>query len=150
MEWFSSAVRFTKSVPSAMFPGDLMIVLTPDRRDNIESEEDLLAALEEHRDYGYAQFVLIGDDGAYLSAVGESFGPYSLEWFPAEPAGRHLKTSGELKIQEVTAAMLDFFHGGDGWRESLMWKDVQDEAQPLPARLLEALRKAVGHFRDRG
>lgn len=103
-----------------------MTVLTLDRKD-IRTEKELIAEFEAHRDRGYAQFVLISDQGAYLSAIGEGFGPYLIEWFPAERTGTHLRASEELKSQEVMVALLDFFRGGSAWRESFNWHEAEDE-----------------------
>jgi hypothetical protein len=120
-----------------------MLVLTPDRA-WVATEEELTAAFQEHRDHGYRCFQLHRDDGAYLSAIGEGFGPYTLEWFPAEKTGTHLRVAEELKSQEVLAAMLDYLHGGSSWRKSSTWQEVGDEKPPWLARLLGRLFRAKG------
>jgi hypothetical protein len=126
-----------------------MIVLTPDRRD-VTTERDLIAEWERHRDHGYRQFVLISDEGAYLSAVGEGFGPYSLKWFPSAKSGTHLNASEELKSEEVMDALLGSFRVGPSWRGSLTWQAVEDEKAPLSARFLEALSGLLRPGRDGG
>jgi hypothetical protein len=125
-----------------------MTVLTPDRVE-VRTEEELIARFQAHRDHGYAQFVLIGDKGAYLSAIGEGFGPYTIEWFPAQATGTHLRAAEEFKSAEVMAALLDFFRGGAAWREIATWHEVEDERPPLPARLMEGLHEMLGGHRRR-
>jgi hypothetical protein len=102
----------------------------------VSTEKELTALFEEHKDGGDRCIQLHGDDGAYLSAVGEGFGPYVLEWFPCEPTGTHLRAAEELKSREVLDALLDFLRGNSAWRESYIWHEVEDEKPPWPARLL--------------
>jgi hypothetical protein len=116
-----------------------MIVLTPDRKE-VHTEQDLIAEFEAHRAHGYRQFVLINEDGARLSAVGEGFGPYTLERFPSKRTGTHLKAIGEFKSSEVMVALLDFVRGGETWGESFTWCELRDERPPLPARIWEGCR----------
>lgn len=113
-----------------------MFVLTSAGRKTVSNEKDLTAEFEEHRDHGDRCIQLHRDDGAYLSAVGEGFGPYTLEWFPPEATGAHLRVVEELKSQEVLGALLDFLRGGSAWRESHAWQEAEDERPPLLARLL--------------
>ena len=113
-----------------------MFVLTADGKTTVPTEKELTAVFEEHRDHGYRCIQLHGDDGAYLSAVGEGFGPYVLEWFPREPTGTHLRAAEELKSREVLDALLDLLRGGLAWRESRTWHEVEDEEPPWTARLL--------------
>ncbi len=122
-----------------------MIVLTPDRKE-VFTEQELIAEFEAHRDHGYRQFVLIRDDGAWFSAVGEGFGPYTIERFPAKPTGNHLKATGEFKSSEVMDALLDFVRGGESLGESFHWSEVQDERPSLLSRIRESLlRKGQVH-----
>jgi hypothetical protein len=116
-----------------------MFILTADGRETVSTEKEFTEAFEKHRDHGYACIQLHGDDGAYLSAVGEGFGPYVLEWFPGEPTGRHLRASEELKSLEILEKFLGFLRGGTAWRVSLTWHEVEDEKPPLTARLLGGL-----------
>jgi hypothetical protein len=118
--------------------GFVMFILTPDRK-TVSTQKELTARFEEHRDHGYRCFQLHGDDGAYLSAIGEGFGPYILEWFPRETVGIHLRVAEELKSQEVLDALLDFLSGGSAWRESYAWHEVEDEKPPWLARFLGRL-----------
>ena len=111
-----------------------MIVLTPDRTE-VRTEAELIAGFEAHRDHGYRQFVLISDDGAWLSAVGEGFGPYTIERLPSKRTEAHLRATGEFKSSEVVVALLDFFRGGESLGRSFTWYEVRDERPPLPARL---------------
>lgn len=115
-----------------------MIVLTPDRKE-VLTEQELIAEFEAHRDHGYRQFVLIRDDGARVSAVGEGFGPYTIERFPAKPTGTHLKATGEFKSAEVMAALLDFVRGGESLGEPSLWSQVRDERPSLLSRIRESL-----------
>ena len=78
-----------------------MFVLTPADRKTVSTEREFTVAFEEHRDHGDRCFQLHRDDGAHLSAIGEGFGPYTLEWFPPEKTGTHLRVAEELKSQEV-------------------------------------------------
>lgn len=120
-----------------------MFVLTPDRK-TVSTEKELRGAFEEHRDHGHSRCIqLHGDDGAYLSAIGEGFGPYLLEYFPREKTGVHLRATEELKSQEVLDALLDFLDGSSAWRESRAWHEVEDERPPWLARFLGRL------FRER-
>src|SRR6476620_1026933 len=112
-----------------------MFILTPDRN-SVSTEKELTAAFEEHRDHGYGCFQLHGDDGTYVSAIGEGFGPYLLAWFPQEKTGTHLRVADELKSQEVLTTLLGFLRGGSAWRESHTWHEVEDERPPWLARLL--------------
>jgi hypothetical protein len=113
-----------------------MFVLTPDRNTVISTEKELTVAFEEHRDHGDRCFQLHGDDGAYLSAIGEGFGPYILEWFPRERTGTHQRVAEELKSQEMLVALLNFLRGGSVWRESHTWHEVEDERPALLERVL--------------
>ena len=113
-----------------------MFVLTSDRKTVVSTEKELTVAFEEHRDHGDRCFQLHGDDGAYLSAIGEGFGPYTLEWFPREKTGTHPRVAEELKSQEVLEALLDLLRGGSAWRESHTWNEVEDERPPWSARVL--------------
>jgi hypothetical protein len=114
-----------------------MFVLTSDGRTTVSSEKELTVAFEEHRDHGHDSCIqLYNDDGEYLSAIGEGFGPYILEWFPREKTGIHLRVAEELKSQEVLEALLSFLRGGSAWRESHTWHEVEDERPPWSARLL--------------
>jgi hypothetical protein len=119
-----------------------MFVVTPDRK-SVVTETELTQVFQEHRDHGNSRCIqLYLDDGAScLSAVGEGFGPYILEWFPIESGttGTHHKTTEELKAQEVLDAFLDFFAQGSAWRESYSWIEVENEKPPWPARLLGRL-----------
>ncbi len=74
-----------------------MFVLTADGKTTVPTEKELTVAFEEHRDHGDRCFQLHGDDGAYLSAIGEGFGPYTLEWFPREKTGTHPRAAEPLK-----------------------------------------------------
>src|SRR4051812_29418055 len=96
------------------------------------TEAQLLAAFEDDRARGEG-LILEADDGSMLVAAGEGFGPYSLEFFPAERVGTHLKACDELKKDEVRAAMLDYVRGGSTWRESRAWREVLDEMGGLAA-----------------
>ena len=90
------------------------------------TEEDLLAAFAD--DEARGEYIILSDeDGSLLQAVGEGFGPYTLEFFPGERSGTHLKVCDELKRQEVRDAMLDYLRGGSAWRESHPWREVEDE-----------------------
>jgi hypothetical protein len=113
-----------------------MFVLTPADRKTVSTEKEITVAFVEHRDHGDRCFQLHRDDGAYLSAIGEGFGPYTLEWFPGEKIGTHLRVAEELKSQEVLGALLDFLRGGSAWRESHTWHEVEDEQPPWSARFL--------------
>ncbi|QEH35864.1 hypothetical protein OJF2_44210 [Aquisphaera giovannonii] len=115
-----------------------MIVLKPDRKE-VATEKELAAEFQRHCDDGYRQFVLVSDEGAYLSAIGEGFGPYTLEWFPGTRAGSHLRACEDLKSREVMEALLGFFREGPSWRGSLAWEETEDEPSPLPARWMESL-----------
>src|SRR4051794_32918721 len=68
-----------RGMTSSAYSGEVlpMFILTPDRK-SISTEKELTAAFEEHRDHGYGCFQLHGDDGTYVSAIGEGFGPYLL------------------------------------------------------------------------
>jgi hypothetical protein len=120
-----------------------MFILTPDRK-SVATEKDLTVAFEEHRDHGYRCFQLHVDDGESLSAIGEGFGPYLLEWFPREKTGTHLRVAEELKSQEVLAALLDFLRGGSAWRETHTWHEVEDERPPWLARLVDRFFRKPG------
>lgn len=113
-----------------------MIALTPERKE-VRSEDELIAGFRAHRDCGYGQFVLISDDGAWLSAVGEGFGPYTIERYPSRRTGTHLRAAGEFKSSEVEAVLLAFFRGGETLDESFTWYEDKDERPPLPARIWE-------------
>ena len=115
-----------------------MYVLTPDRK-SVSTEQELSVVFEEHREHGYAQLVLVSDEGDFLSALGEGFGPYTLEWFPAEPTGTHLRVTEELKSQEVLETLLAFLRGGTAWRESHSWQETEDEQAPWLSRFLGQL-----------
>jgi hypothetical protein len=116
-----------------------MFVLTPDRK-TVSTANEFTVAFQEHRDHGQSScFQLHGDDGAYLSALGEGFGPYTLEYFPREKTGLHLRAVEELKHQEVLDALLDFLGGGSAWRESHTWHEMEDEKPPWLARYLSRL-----------
>ena len=80
------------------------------------TEEDLLAAFADDEARGEYIF-LVNEDGSLLQAVGEGFGPYTLEYFPSERSGTHLRACDELKKQEVRDAMLDYLRGGSAWRD---------------------------------
>jgi hypothetical protein len=55
------------------------------------TEKELTVVFEEHRDHGQSRCIpLRGDDGTYLSAIGEGFGPYIPEWLSRETAGIRL------------------------------------------------------------
>jgi hypothetical protein len=113
-----------------------MLVLTADLKTTVATEKELTVAFEEHRDHGQSCGILLcDDDGAYLSATGEGFGPYILEWFPAEKTGVHLRVAEELKSREVLDAFLEFLRGGSAWREAHIWHEVEDEAPPWSARV---------------
>src|SRR5689334_7743473 len=102
-----------------------MFVLTSDGRTTVSSEKEFTVALEEHRDHGHDSCIqLHNDDGEYLSAIGEGFGPYLLEWFPRETTGIHRRVAEELKSQEVLEVFLSFLRGGSAWRESHTWQEV--------------------------
>jgi hypothetical protein len=75
------------------------------------------------------------EDGSLLVATGEGFGPYTLEHFPSERSGTHLRACDEFKKGEVQAAMLDDLRGGTAWRESYSWREVEDEKGGLVAAL---------------
>jgi hypothetical protein len=124
-----------------------MIVLTPDRKEEVRTEQELVAEFEAHRDHGYAQFILMDDGGAYLSAIGEGFGPYTIEWFPTHMTGTHLRATGEFKSSEVMAVLLEIFRGSVVWSDSFGCHEVENERPPLPARLLESLRGLLGKHR---
>jgi hypothetical protein len=114
-----------------------MFVLTTDHRTTVSTEKELTVAFDEHRDRGHdGCFQLHGDDGEYLSAIGEGFGPYFLEWFPPAKTGIHLRVTEELKSQEVLVALYNFLRGDSAWRESHAWHEVEDERPPWPARFL--------------
>jgi hypothetical protein len=120
-----------------------MFVLTSSGRKTVVTEKELVVAFEEHRDHGDRCVQLHDEDGAYLSAIGEGFGPYILEQFPREATGTHLRVAEELKSQEVQDALLDFLRGGSAWRESYTWHEVEDERPPWPARFVSRFfRKA--------
>ncbi|MFO0949697.1 MAG: hypothetical protein U0835_00810, partial [Isosphaeraceae bacterium] len=89
-----------------------------------------------HLERGGRCIQLHSDDGAYLSAIGEGFGPYLLEYFPPEKTGIHLRAAEELKSQEVLDSLLDFLGGGSAWRESRVWHEVEDERPPWLTRFL--------------
>jgi hypothetical protein len=113
-----------------------MYVLTSDRKTVVSTEKELAVAFEKHRDHGDRCFQLHGDDSAYLTAIGEGFGPYTLEWFPQKKTGTHTRVAEELKSQEVLDALLDFLRGGSAWRDSHTCHDVEDEPPPWLARFL--------------
>jgi hypothetical protein len=119
-----------------------MFVLTP-LKSMVTTEKDLAAAFEKHRDFGPSRCIqLHRDDGSYLSAVGEGFGPYMLEWFPVERNGFHLRAVDDLKSQEVQNSLLDFLRGGSAWRESNTWREVEDEKPPWLSRLWSRIQRA--------
>jgi hypothetical protein len=61
-----------------MSGGPPIFVLTPDRQ-TVWAEKELTVAFEGQRDRGQSRcFRLHGDDGEYLSAIGEGFGPTHL------------------------------------------------------------------------
>jgi len=79
--------------------------------------------------------VLESDDGSALQALGEGFGPYTLEHFPAPRTGTHTRACEELKRQEVLEAMVDFLGGGSAWRDAYLWREVEDEKRGIAAEL---------------
>jgi hypothetical protein len=98
--------------------------------------KELTIAFEEYRDHGHSSyFQLHGDDGEYLPAISEGFGPYLLEWFP-RMTGIHLRIAEELKSQEVLDALRHLLRGDSAWRESHIWHEVEDERPPWLARFL--------------
>jgi hypothetical protein len=121
-----------------------MFVLTSDGKTIVSTEKELAVAFEEHQAHGDLCFQLHGDDGAYLSAIGEGFGPYTLEWFPSERTGTHSRAAEELKRHEVLEALLDFLRGGSAWRKSRTWHEVEDERPPWPARLMGRISRKPG------
>lgn len=120
-------------------PGDLPVyAFTPDRVP-ITSEKDVSAVVLEHCRNGYGGIVLARDGGEHVSATGEGFGPYTVEWFPAEKTGSHLRVNEELKCREVLGIFLAFFRDGPGWRESVAWVEVEDEPPSWLSRLFGGL-----------
>jgi hypothetical protein len=117
-----------------------MHILTPDRVE-VRTEADLIAAFEAHRDHGYGQLVLVSDEGGQLSAIGEGFGPYRIEWHPPQATGTHLRADGQLKDSEVLDALREFFRDSGALTPSLTWHQFDDERAPLPARFLSAIRE---------
>ena len=110
-----------------------MIAFTPDcGQKRVATEQEVRAEFEDFS----AHFMLEDDEGSRLLATGEGFGPYALEWFPAERSGSHLKAAEELKRSEVLAAMLDYLRGGSAWREARPWHEVADEQPGWLDRLL--------------
>jgi hypothetical protein len=90
------------------------------------TEEQLLAAFAS--DKALRDWVgLANEDGSILRAVGEGFGPYTLELFPSKRSGTHLMAAAELKKQEVRDALVDYLRGGSAWRNSYTWLEVDDE-----------------------
>ena len=107
------------------------------------TEEELLAAFADDRARGEG-LSLEDEDGSILVATGEGFGPYTLEHFPSERSGTHLRACDELKKGEVQAAMLDYLRGGSAWRESYSWREVEDETGGLVAVLGRSRRPRRG------
>ncbi len=68
------------------------------------TEEDLLAVFADDRVRGEG-LTLENEDGSALVATGEAFGPYTLEHFPSERSGTHLRACDEFKKQEVQGAI---------------------------------------------
>ena len=100
-----------------------MFVVTPDRaRKLVEIEEDVRNEFESFDAY----FTLEADDGSSLLAAGEGFGPFVIEWFPANRGGTHLKLTEELKRSEVLALMLDYFGGDRSGEKTRQWYEVEN------------------------
>lgn len=118
----------------------------PDRKE-VSTEAALIAAFEGHRDRGYRQIILASDEGGGLSAVGEGFGPYTLEWFPKPITGTHFRAAGAFKSDEVLTALLADFRGDEDLAGLSAWQEVEDDRPPLPARIVAGL---LGWFRGRG
>ena len=93
------------------------------------TEGELLAAFADDTALGEA-ITLTNDDGSALVALGEGFGPYTLESYPsAERSGTHQRACDELKKSEVRDAMLDYLRGGSAWRDSYSWFEVEDQGR---------------------
>jgi hypothetical protein len=113
-----------------------VIAFTPDRGQKRVVTEDEVQA--EFADFS-VHFMLEDDEGSRLLATGEGFGPYTLEWFPAERSGSHLTTIGDLDRGKVLATMLDYLRGGTAWRESRQWHEVSNEQPGWLDRLLTGM-----------
>lgn len=98
------------------------------------SEGELVSALADDKARGEG-ISLHREDGATLVATGEGFGPYQLEHFPGGHAASHLRASGELKKDEVRAALVDYLRGGTAWRDAYTWREIADEETGLAAVL---------------
>jgi hypothetical protein len=113
-----------------------VIAFSPDRgQKRVETEDEVRAEFDDFSVY----FMLEDDEGSRLLATGEGFGPYSLEWFPSERSGFHLKATGDLDKGEVLATMLIYLRGGTAWREFRRWHEVADEQPGWLDRLLTGM-----------
>jgi hypothetical protein len=76
------------------------------------------------------------DEAAYLPALGEGAGPYTLEWFPDGRTGPHLRAIDDSKGREGLAALLGLFRERLAWRGALARLEARDERLPPSARFL--------------
>jgi hypothetical protein len=112
----------------------------------VASEKDLVGAFDRHLADGYGGILLSAEDGSGLLAVGEGFGPYTLEWFAADwkKSGTHLRATEELKSAEVLRALVAFRQGDPSWREPYAWVEVENEPPTWPDRALQWVYNRLG------
>lgn len=93
------------------------------------TEGDLLAVLDD--DHARGGFVILtADDGEFLQAAGQGWSPYTIEFF-TEKNARSYQQATNVNKDQLRSAFVDFLHGGNTWRSSFDWRQVDENKRSV-------------------